>query len=129
MWHSFASARGRIGGKMFGGNPILLLTTVGNKSGKKRTVPVMAFEDNGVPFVIASMGGRPKNPAWFNNLSKTPEVTVELPGRRFRARAEQVMGEERDRLFEKAAAQMPQFAGYEKRAQGHRVIPVVRLVS
>jgi deazaflavin-dependent oxidoreductase (nitroreductase family) len=117
------------GGKRFtkmGGNSMLLLTTRGRKTGKDRTVPVMCFEDGGDRFVIASKGGSPSHPAWFRNLEDNPDVTVQLGSDVYRAKAVVADPEERTRLFRKAAGQMPQFDGYEKKTT--RVIPVVRLV-
>jgi deazaflavin-dependent oxidoreductase (nitroreductase family) len=109
-----------------GGNPILLLTTKGRKTGEARTVPVMCFEDGGDRFVVASKGGSPSHPAWFLNLEKNPEVTVQMGSDTYRAKAVITEAPERDRLYRQAAGQMPQFNGYEKKAT--RVIPVVRLV-
>jgi deazaflavin-dependent oxidoreductase (nitroreductase family) len=116
------------GGKRWakmGGNEILLLTTMGRKTGEARTVPVMCFEDGGDRFVIASKGGSPSHPAWFLNLEKNPDVTVQVGGDVYRAKAVVTGAEERDRLFRKAVGKMAQFAGYEKKTT--RVIPVVRL--
>jgi deazaflavin-dependent oxidoreductase (nitroreductase family) len=121
----FRATRGRLGSTMMGGK-VLLLTTTGNKSGKARTVPVMQFEDGGRRFVIASAGGSPEHPAWFKNLQKRPEVSVELRGERYQARAEAVNGDERARLWKKIATEAPNFAAYEKKTQG-REIPVVEL--
>jgi deazaflavin-dependent oxidoreductase (nitroreductase family) len=121
----FRATGGRIGSTMMGGK-VLLLTTTGNKSGKARTVPVMQFEDGGRRFVIASAGGSPEHPAWFKNLQKRPEVTVELRGERYQARAEAVNGDERARLWKKITTEAPNFAAYEKKTQG-REIPVVEL--
>ena len=115
---------GKLGGK-FSGTPILLLTTVGNKSGQPRTVPVMSFEDGGDHVVVASKGGSPEHPAWYKNLVKTPEVTVEVRGRSFRARAETVGAEERARLWKMVTERMARFSGYEKKTT--REIPIVRV--
>lgn len=118
---------GRLGGRIAGGR-VLLLTTIGNKSGQPRTVPLVYFEDNGKRYIVASAGGAPAHPAWYKNLQARPEVTVEIGARRFTARAVTVDRAERDPVFEKAKKEMPQFAGYEKKAP-NRVIPVVRLDS
>jgi deazaflavin-dependent oxidoreductase (nitroreductase family) len=121
----FRATRGRIGSKMMGGK-VLLLTTTGNKSGKPRTVPVMQFDDDGRRFVIASFAGSPEHPAWFKNLQKTPEATVEVPGERYQARAEVLTGDARARIWQKVVAAAPNFGAYEKKA-GSRQIPVVEL--
>lgn len=122
----FRMTGGRLGGSMRG-NQIVLLTTIGNKSGQPRTVPVMAFEDGGDRIVIASKGGSPEHPAWYKNLSKTPEVTVEVRGRKYRARAQDIAGAERARIWTMVVAKMPQFGRYEQKTAGRREIPVVRL--
>ena len=117
------------GGKMgasVGGQKVLLLTTKGNKTGKPRTVPVMCFEDEGQSVVVASAAGSPTHPAWFKNLERDPNVTVELDGKRFAARAEVVAGEARARILREVVRLQPRFGDYEKKAEG-REIPVVVL--
>lgn len=121
----FHATGGKVGGTM-GGQKVLLLTTKGNKSGKMRTVPVMTFDDGGVPVVIASAGGSPMHPAWFRNLERDPHVSVELDGKRFAATAEVVTGDRRARIWSEVTRLQPRFAEYEAKAQG-RVIPVVVL--
>jgi deazaflavin-dependent oxidoreductase (nitroreductase family) len=125
--HTFIlhASGGKMGGSV-GGQKVLLLTTKGNKSGKPRTVPVMCFEDEGQPVVIASAAGSPTHPAWFKNLEREPNVTVELDGKRFAARAEVVTGETRARILREVVRVQPRFSEYEKKAQG-REIPVVVL--
>jgi deazaflavin-dependent oxidoreductase (nitroreductase family) len=107
------------------GQDIALLTTVGKKSGKPRTVPLMAFEDQGDRIVVASMGGQPQDPAWFNNLVANPDVTVELGADKYNARASVVPSDDRERLWTRIKRDAPQFAGYEQKTT--RVIPLVRL--
>jgi deazaflavin-dependent oxidoreductase (nitroreductase family) len=121
----YRSSGGKRGSTM-GGKPILLLTTTGRKTGEQRTVPVMTFEDGGDRFVVASKGGSPAHPAWFLNLEKNPDVTVQLGSDVYRAKAVITEPAERDRLFRKIVGEMPQFGEYEKKTT--RVIPVVRLV-
>ena len=121
----YQSSGGRRGSTMRG-RKILLLTTVGNKSGQPRTVPVMPFFDGGDTFVIASMAGAPQHPAWYKNLSANPEVSVQLGADKWRARAVTVEGAERDRLWTAIARQMPDFGTYQEKTT--RVIPIVRLV-
>jgi deazaflavin-dependent oxidoreductase (nitroreductase family) len=117
-------------GKMFStmkGVPMLLLTTIGNKSGKPRTVPVMQFDDNGKRYIIGSMGGAPQDPAWIKNLKKTPEVDIQIKGEKYKARASLLDGAERNRIYELAKSRMDNFAAYEKKAGEQRLIPVVEL--
>jgi deazaflavin-dependent oxidoreductase (nitroreductase family) len=120
----FRWSGGKIGGSMRG-MPIVLLTTTGRKSGLARTVPLMYLEEDGTRFLIASKGGAPEHPAWFNNLSRNPEVTLELPGRSVKARAEVVTGPQREKLWSKLIARAPFYDEYRK--QTTREIPVVAL--
>jgi deazaflavin-dependent oxidoreductase (nitroreductase family) len=121
----FRATGGKIGSSMFGGK-VLLLTTKGRKSGRVRTVPVMYFEDGADKIVIASAGGSPIHPAWYNNLSQDPNVTVETKGKKYKARAEVARGADRERIWQKVVAEQPRFDGYAKKTQG-REIPVVVL--
>jgi deazaflavin-dependent oxidoreductase (nitroreductase family) len=125
--HTFVvhASGGKIGSSI-GGQKLLLLTTIGNKSGKPRTVPVMCFEDGGRHVVVASAAGSPTHPAWFKNIERDPNVKVELDGRRFSARAETVTGEERARLWKDGVRAQPRFDEYAKNSKG-REIPVVVL--
>ena len=122
----YQTSGGRFGSTMRGGK-ILLLTTVGNKSGHPRSVPVVPFFDAGDTYVIASMAGAPQHPAWYKNLLANPDVGVQLGADKWRARAITVEeGAERDRLWKGIVEKMPNFGEYQKKTT--RVIPVVRLV-
>jgi deazaflavin-dependent oxidoreductase (nitroreductase family) len=105
--------------------PLLLLTTTGAKSGQPRTSPVVYTRDGDNLVVIASKGGAPSNPNWYHNVVANPEVEVELPGERFRARARVAEGTERDRLYRAQADLMPGFDEYQTKTT--RVIPVIVL--
>lgn len=120
----FRANDGKVGGA-FAGAPLLLLTTTGAKSGQQRTSPVVYTTDGERLVVIASYAGRPTNPLWFTNLVANPEVTVEIPGEAFAARAVVAGIDDRDRLYAAQAAQMPAFAEYQ--AKTTRTIPVVTL--
>jgi deazaflavin-dependent oxidoreductase (nitroreductase family) len=120
----FRANQGRVGGQ-FANMPLLLLTTVGAKTGRARTKPLAYTRDGDRIVLIASYAGAPKNPAWFNNLVANPVVTVELGGERFEARATVVSGEERQRLYYNQARHMPVFTDYQKKTT--RQIPVVVL--
>ena len=109
----------------FAGTPLLLLTTTGAKTGVARTTPLVHTRDGDRIVVIASKGGAPSHPDWYRNISANPQVTVELPGERFRARAHVVEGAERDRLFRAQAELMPNFDEYATKTD--RIIPVVVL--
>jgi deazaflavin-dependent oxidoreductase (nitroreductase family) len=121
----YQSSGGRRGSTMRG-RKILLLTTVGSKSGQARTVPVVPFFDGGETYVIASMGGAPQHPSWYKNLRANPDVGVQLGPEKWSARAVAMEeGPERDRLWKSIAEQMPDFGKYQEKTS--RVIPVVRL--
>jgi deazaflavin-dependent oxidoreductase (nitroreductase family) len=103
--------------------PILLLTTIGARTGRPATVPLgFAVDDNGRVFVMASKAGAPRHPAWFHNLRTNPSVTVELGDRSFQARAVVTAGEERDRLYGMVSDGASE---YEKNTD--RVFPVIVL--
>ena len=120
----FRANGGKVGGA-FAGRPLLILSTIGAKSGEPRAHALMYGEDGDDLFIIASKGGAPSHPAWYHNLLANPEVTIELGSETFRAEAMPAEGEERDRLMAKMVSRYPFFGQYE--AIAGRVIPVVRL--
>jgi deazaflavin-dependent oxidoreductase (nitroreductase family) len=109
----------------FFGSPVLVLTTVGAKSGQRRESPLVYSMDGERHVVIASKGGAPTHPAWYHNLVANPDVTVEVLGDRFEARALVTEGDERDRLFRNQADQRPSFYEYQEKTT--RQLPVVVL--
>lgn len=115
-------------GKLTGdleGLPFIIITTTGAKSGKQRPIPLAYQIVDDRLLVIASMGGSVRNPPWYHNLLKNPEVVVELNGETFRAKAAVTEGQDRDDLFRRVCENMPMFAQYQERTD--RVIPVVEL--
>ncbi|HEX3511284.1 MAG TPA: nitroreductase family deazaflavin-dependent oxidoreductase [Solirubrobacteraceae bacterium] len=120
----FRAHGGRVSGA-FADMPILLLTSTGARSGERRTTPVVYLRDGERLVVFASKAGAPENPAWYHNLRAHPEVTVEVGSDTLEMRAEELHGEERDRLFAQQVEALPQFADYAERTE--RVIPVVAL--
>ena len=115
--------RGRVGGTMLK-VPILLLITRGRKSGKKRTTPLMFSRDGDNLVLIASVGGAPRNPAWYWNL-QGGEAEVQVGSERRRVRARDAEGEERERLWAQMVALYPNYDEYQKKTS--RQIPVVVL--
>jgi deazaflavin-dependent oxidoreductase (nitroreductase family) len=115
------------GGKVesMGGAPLLILHTVGAKSGEVRESPVLYREEGDDLVIFASYAGAPTNPAWYHNLLANPEVTVELGDGTKRMRARVAEGEERDRIWVDHKANWPQFQEYEDKTD--RTIPVVVL--
>ncbi len=120
----FRANEGKVGGQ-FAGRPLLLLSTVGARSGQTRTSPLAYTTDGERYVIIASKGGAPSHPDWYHNLVANPLVTVEVGTEQFQARATIAEGEERTRLFDQMAAQMPGFAEYQRNTE--RQIPVVVL--
>lgn len=120
----FRANEGRVGGR-FAGAPLLLLHSTGAKSGRTTVSPVMCTVDGDRFLVYASAAGRPNNPAWYHNVVANPEVTVELGTETFPARATEVTGPERDRLWNEQVARAPGFGDYERMTT--RTIPVVAL--
>lgn len=120
----FRANNGKVGG-MFEGNPVMLLTATGAKSGKRRTLPLVYTKDGDRIVIIASKGGGPTNPDWYHNLIANPTATVEIGDDKWEARVEEVHGEERDRLYKAQAELMPGFAEYELKTM--RKIPVLTL--
>jgi deazaflavin-dependent oxidoreductase (nitroreductase family) len=115
---------GRAGGS-FGKAPVLLLTTTGRRSGKRRTAPLLYLEDGERLVVVASKGGDPRNPAWFANLGANPDVEVELGRRRERRRARVASAAERAELWPRLVELYPSYGEYQGKTS--REIPVVLL--
>jgi deazaflavin-dependent oxidoreductase (nitroreductase family) len=120
----FRANQGKVGGQL-ANMPILLLTTTGAKSGRAITKPLAYSKDGDRIVVIASFAGGPKSPPWYYNLVANPEATVEVGSERFRVKATVTAGEERQRLFNRQAEQMPIFNEYQQKTT--RQIPVVAL--
>ena len=120
----FRANQGKVGGQL-ATMPVLLLTMTGAKSGRTITKPLVYTKDGDRIVVIASFAGGPKNPPWYHNLVANPVATVEVGSERFRVRAAVTAGEERQRLFNHQAEQMPIFAEYRQKTT--RQIPVLVL--
>jgi len=115
---------GGMGGRMQS-MPVLLLTTTGRKSGKKRTVPLGFLRDGTAYVIIASFGGQPRNPAWFLNLQSHPEATIQVKKRQMQVKAETANPEKRRELWARLMEVSPGYANYQKRTT--REIPMVIL--
>jgi len=112
-------------GKVQGWGPLILLTTKGAKTGQTRIYPLMSVPYGENYIAVASKGGAPKNPLWYNNLLAHPDVTVEVGDETFSAAARLLTGAEREQAFEKAVAVFPPYGEYQKRTT--REIPVFLL--
>ncbi len=120
----FRENDGRVGGN-FAGAPLLLLHTVGARSGQPRVNPMMYLEDGDAFLVFASKAGSDRNPDWYWNLRAAPDVTIEVGDQTIEVHATELVGAERDRKFAIQAERYPGFAGYQSKTS--RVIPVVKL--
>ena len=120
----YRASRGKLFGRM-GKSPILLLNTVGRKSGKKRTTPLLYVMDGEDFVIIASKGGTPTHPAWYLNLIANPDATVEVGDREVRVRAEEVHGEDKTRLWQKMVEMYPTYDDYQTKTE--REIPLLVL--
>jgi deazaflavin-dependent oxidoreductase (nitroreductase family) len=120
----FRANQGRVGGQ-FEGAPMLLLHTVGAKTGADRLHPMMYLDLDGHRYVFASKGGAATNPDWYNNLRAHPDVSVEVGAEAYPATASTLTGAERDRVYAEQARRYPGFAEYARKTT--RVIPVVEI--
>jgi deazaflavin-dependent oxidoreductase (nitroreductase family) len=116
---------GKVTSGPLAGSDLLLLGTVGAKSGETRVSPLGYRRDGARYVVVGSNSGRDWHPAWLRNIEKTPEVTIEVGGEAMRARATVETGAERRRLLDAHIARIPIFAQYE--AKTERPLPVVTL--
>jgi deazaflavin-dependent oxidoreductase (nitroreductase family) len=108
------------------GLPVVMLTTIGAKSGKPRTVPVVGISDGDKVIVIASNYGQAHHPAWYYNLRAHPEATLELPGRSGTYLAREATPDEWQTYWRRAAELYIGFPEYQKRTHG-RAIPIIVL--
>jgi F420H(2)-dependent quinone reductase len=120
----YRATDGAIGGRLVG-SPVLLLTTVGRKTGEDRTAPLLYLEDGGRLVVVASMGGAPRHPAWYLNLVASGEARVRVGDRTLRVKAEEARDEEKSRLWARLVEMYPPYESYQRRTE--REIPVVLL--
>ena len=116
------------GGKLFGRmgkSPILLLNTVGRKTGRKRTSPLLYVMDGEDFVIIASKGGAAAHPAWYLNLRANPVATVEIGDREVQVEAEVADPEEKTRLWQKMVEMYPAYDDYQRKTG--REIPLLIL--
>ena len=104
------------------GKPVILLTTIGAKSGKIRKTPLMRVEHDGEYAIVASLGGAPKNPVWYHNVKAHPRVELQDGTVTKDYEAREVFGDEKATWWERAVAAWPDYAEYQKKTD--RQIPV-----
>src|SRR5262245_62124305 len=104
------------------GKPVILLTTVGAKTGKIRKTPLMRVEHDGEYAIVASLGGAPKHPVWYHNVKKNPRVELQDGTVTKDYDAREVFGDEKAAWWERAVATWPDYANYQEKTD--RPIPV-----
>jgi F420H(2)-dependent quinone reductase len=107
------------------GKPVIILTSVGAKTGKLRKTPLMRVEHDGQYAVVASLGGAPTHPVWYYNLTANPHVELQDGPVKKDYQAREVHGTERETWWERAVAAWPDYAEYQKKTT--RIIPVLVL--
>jgi len=117
----YAESGGTEAGDMKG-MPIILLTTVGAKTGKLRKTPLMRVEHDGQYAVVASLGGAPQNPVWYYNIAKNPHVELQDGSVTRDYDAREVFGDEKAVWWERAVEAYPDYADYQTKTD--RQIPV-----
>lgn len=121
----FRTNSGKVGGK-FDGAPMLLLHTLGARSGQPRINPMMYLPDGDRMIVIASKSGSPGHPDWYFNLKAHPHTRAEVGTEVVEVTAVELQGQDRERMFAKQARRYPGFQIFQDRTT--RVIPVLALI-
>ena len=125
----FRANEGRVGGS-FEGAPVVLVHHRGRRSGRDYVNPMMYLPDetdDSVIYVFATKGGAPTNPDWYYNLIAAGEGTVERGTDTYSVTVHELIGKERDRIYDEQARRYPGFADYARQTAGARTIPVLAL--
>ena len=117
-------SRGWIGSKL-GKQTILILHTIGRKSGVERAIPIAYFDYEDRYMIVASNWGKDQNAAWFLNLQKQPRAAIEVKGKRIEVQTYEAQGDEYDHLWKFATERNPPYLDYQKMTTRH--IPIVVL--
>ncbi len=117
----YESSEGQRGNTMRG-MPVVILTTLGARSGRLRKTPLMRVEHDGTYAVVASLGGAPKNPVWYHNVLAHPDVELQDGPQPHDFRAREVHGEEKATWWDRCVAAYADYAEYQARTE--RPIPV-----
>ncbi len=107
------------------GSSLVLMHTIGAKSGEERVIPVMAIRDGEDWVAVASAGGSPKSPAWYFNLIAHPDIDLETGQETVAVHTAELTGEEYDRVWTTFVSRAPAFGKYAETTQG-RVMPILR---
>lgn len=125
----FRAKGGQLSGN-YEGEPVVLVHSVGRKTGVLRVKPMLYrphSEDPKVIYVFASGAGPPKNPAWYHNITSAGRITVEVGPETYEAEVRELKGDERDAVWAAHVADYPRFADFQAKCEGVRLIPVVEL--
>jgi deazaflavin-dependent oxidoreductase (nitroreductase family) len=117
------------GGKaaQFGDAPLVILHTIGAKSGQLREIPLVALVEGDTLYVFASKGGAPTHPDWYWNMTEAGRAVVEVGTETYDVTVRELEGEARDVVYAEQASRYPGFGEYAEKTAGIRVIPVVAL--
>jgi deazaflavin-dependent oxidoreductase (nitroreductase family) len=119
---TFRVTKGRhLFSSMLSALPVAMVTTIGARSGRSRTVPLLGMLTDDGLVVIGSNYGRPKHPAWRHNLRANPEGEVDVDGQRWAFRAVEIEDERRERIWQQALRTYPGFSAYASRAAPRRI--------
>ncbi len=121
----FRAKRGEVTAPYDDPPPMLLLHTIGARSGREHVVPMRCLPDGDRLYVFASAHGSDRHPDWYHNVIAHPDFTIEKGTETILVHATQAHGAERDAVFSRQAARFPVFAEYERTLR--RTIPVIRL--
>jgi deazaflavin-dependent oxidoreductase (nitroreductase family) len=124
VW-AYRLSGGWLGGRFLGGAPVLLLTTVGRRSGRPRTAPLLYLSEGDDLVVVASKGGMSHHPLWYKNLEANPRVEVEIGNQRRTMVARRASATEKTALWPRLVAMYRDYDAYQARTE--RDIPVVIL--
>lgn len=119
----FRASGGRLGNRFFGGAPVLLFTSIGRRSGKPRTAPLIYLADGDNVVLVASKAGMSRHPVWYLNLVANPEVEVQIGSEVRKLRARTASDEEKTKLWPRLNAVYSSYDDYQARTD--RKIPVV----
>ncbi len=120
----YEATDGREGAELRG-RPVVVLTSVGAKTGKLRKTPLMRVEHEGTYAVVASLGGAPKHPVWYHNVVKNPHVELQDGATKRDYSAREAHGAEKAQWWARAVEAWPDYAAYQDRTS--RTIPVIVL--
>jgi deazaflavin-dependent oxidoreductase (nitroreductase family) len=121
----YRATAGRIGRRLPGLPPMLLLDHVGARSGRRRTTPLVYMPQGDGFVVVAAKGGHPRNPAWVHNVRAHPDTEVQVGSERIKVHAREADEEERRRLWPRAIAHNPLWQRYQRRTR--RTVPLIVL--